>query len=95
VPVEFLTDAQAATYGCYAGPPSTAELDRCFLLDDKARALIESKRLPHPRLGFAVQLTTLLFIGRFLADPTDVPTDVPTEVVDYLAEQLDIADRRV
>ena len=65
-----------------------AELDRCFLLDDKARGLIESKRLPHTRLGFAVQLTTLLFIGRFLADPTDVPT----EVVDYLAEQLDIAD---
>jgi len=88
VPVEFLTDAQAATYGCYAGPPSTAELDRCFLLDDQARGLIESKRLPHTRLGYALQLTTLLFIGRFLADPTDVPT----EVVDYLAEQLDIAD---
>ena len=88
MPVEFLTDAQAATYGCYAAPPSTAELDRCFLLDDKARGLIESKRLPHTRLGYAVQLTTLLFIGRFLADPTDVPT----EVVDYLAEQLDIAD---
>ena len=88
VPVEFLTDAQAATYGSYAGPPSVAELDRCFLLDDKARGLIESKRLPHTRLGYAVQLATLLFIGRFLADPTDVPT----EVVDYLAEQLDIAD---
>lgn len=88
MPVEFLTDAQAATYSCYARPPSVAELDRCFLLDDKARGLIESKRLPHTRLGYAVQLTTLLFIGRFLADPTDVPT----EVVDYLAEQLDIAD---
>jgi hypothetical protein len=88
VPVEFLTDAQAATYGCYADPPSTTELDRCFLLDDKARGLIESKRLPHTRLGYGVQLTTLLFIGRFQADPTDVPT----EVVDYLAEQLDIAD---
>ena len=88
MPVEFLTDAQAATYGCYPRPPSTAELDRCFLLDDKARGLIDSKRLPHTRLGYAVQLTTLLFIGRFLADPTDVPT----EVVDYLAEQLDIAD---
>ena len=86
MPVEFFTDAQAATYGCSARPPSVAELDRCFLLD--ARGLIESKRLPHTRLGFAVQLTTLLFIGRFLADPTDVPT----EVVDYLAEQLDIAD---
>jgi hypothetical protein len=53
VPVEFLTDAQAATYGCYVGAPSVAELDRCFLLDDKARGcfllddkargLIESK----------------------------------------------------
>lgn len=81
MPVEFLTDAQAATYGCYSKPPSAAELDRCFLLDDKACGLIESKRLPHTRLGYAVQLTTLLFIGRFLADPTDVPT----EVVDYLA----------
>jgi hypothetical protein len=88
VPVEFLTDAQSATYGCYACPPSVAELDRYFLLDDKARGLVESKRLPHTRLGYGVQLTTLLFIGTFLADPTDVPT----EVVDYLAEQLDIAD---
>ena len=52
MPVEFLTDAQAATYGSYAGPPSVAELDRCFLLDDKARGLIESKRLPHTRLGY-------------------------------------------
>jgi hypothetical protein len=57
VPVEFLTDAQAATYGCYARPPSVADLDRCFLLDDKARGLIEPKRLPHTRLGYAVQLT--------------------------------------
>jgi hypothetical protein len=28
VPVVFLTDAQAATYGCYARPPSVAGLDR-------------------------------------------------------------------
>ena len=88
VPVEFLTDAQAATYGCYSQPPSPAELDRSFLLDDKARGLIESKRLPHTRLGYALQLSTLMFVGTFLADPTDAPT----EVLDYLAEQLDIAD---
>jgi len=50
--------------------------------------LIEPKRLPHTRLGFAVQVTTLLFLGTFLTDPADVPT----EVVDYLAEQLGIED---
>jgi len=27
-PVAFLTDAQAATYGCYSHRPSPAELDR-------------------------------------------------------------------
>ncbi len=88
MPVEFLTDVQAAMFGRYAGPPSTAELDRFFLLDDKARGLIEPKRLPHTRLGFAVQLTTLLFLGTFVPDPTDVPT----AVVDYLAAQLGIED---
>lgn len=63
-------------------------MDRFFLLDDKALGLIEPKRLPHTRLGCAVQLTTLLFLGTILPDPTDVPT----EVVDYLAEQLGIDD---
>jgi hypothetical protein len=88
VPVEFLTDAQAAAFGRFVGPPSVAELDRYFLLDDKALVLIEPKRLPHRRLGFAVQFTTLRFLGTFLADPIDVPA----AVVDYLAAQLGIAD---
>lgn len=86
--VEFLADAQVAAFGRYAGPLSVAELDRYFFLDDKARGLIASKRLAHTRLGFAVQLTTLGFLGTFLADPIDVPA----QVVDYLAAQLGIAD---
>ncbi|MEP6856062.1 MAG: Tn3 family transposase [Pedococcus sp.] len=86
--VEFLTDAQAAAFGRYAGPLSVAELDRYFFLDDKALGLIAPKRLAHTRLGFAVQLTTLGFLGTFLADPIDVPA----EVVDYLAAQLGISD---
>jgi len=60
VPVEFLTDAQAAMYGYYSHPPSSAELDRSFLLDDKARGLIESKRPPHTRLGWADPRAQLL-----------------------------------
>nr|WP_244405740.1 MULTISPECIES: DUF4158 domain-containing protein [Streptomyces] len=50
--------------------------------------LDKPKRRVHNRLGFAVQMTTVRFLGVFLDDPTDVPA----EVVDYLAEQLGIGD---
>jgi TnpA family transposase len=88
VPVEFLTDEQAAKYAAYDGAPSRTELERFFFLDDVDRALIEPKRRAHNRLGFAVQMTMVRFLGVFLDDPTDVPA----EVVDYLAEQLGVAD---
>ncbi|SDN73945.1 Transposase and inactivated derivatives, TnpA family [Streptomyces wuyuanensis] len=91
MPVEFLTDEQAAAYAAFRGAPSRMELERFFFLDDADRELIEGKRRAHNRLGFAVQLTTARYLGVFLEDPTDVPV----EVVDYLAEQLDIADASV
>ena len=84
--VEFLTDEQAAAYAAYRGAPSRTELERFFFLDDADRELIEPKRRAHNRLGFAVQLTTVRYLGVFLDDPADVPP----EVVDYLAEQLGI-----
>ncbi|WP_031086334.1 Tn3 family transposase [Streptomyces sp. NRRL S-1831] len=88
MPVEFLTVEQAAKYAAYDGAPSRTELERFFFLDDADRALIEPKRRAHNRLGFAVQMTTVRFLGVFLDDPADVPA----EVVDYLAEQLGIGD---
>ncbi|WP_331723218.1 Tn3 family transposase (plasmid) [Streptomyces sp. NBC_00111] len=91
MPVEFLTDEQAAAYAAYRGAPSRTELERFFFLDDADRELIESKRRAHNRLGFAVQLTTARYLGVFLDDPAEVPP----KVVDYLAEQLDIGDPSV
>lgn len=91
MPVEFLTDSQAAAYAAYDGAPSRTELERFFFLDDADRALIEPKRRAHNRLGFAAQLTTARYLGVFLDDPTGVPA----EVADYLAEQLGIADASV
>ena len=88
MPVEFLTDDEAAAYGRYGGAPSQGELDRMFYLDDVDRALVAKRRGDHMRLGFTLQVTTVRYLGMFLQDPLDVPT----VVLERLAGQLEIAD---
>ena len=88
MPVEFLTDAEAHAYGRFSGPPSRPELERAFFLDDLDKELVARRRGDHNRLGFALQLTSVRWLGTFLQDPLEVPR----EVVAYLAGQLDIAD---
>ena len=88
MPVEFLTDEEAASCGRYNEPPPRAELERAFFLDDTDKALIVRRRGDHNRLGFALQLTTVRSMGLFLADPLDVPN----AVLEYLAEQPAVAD---
>lgn len=83
-----MTDEQATAFGSFADDPTRPELERFFFLDDEDRKLIAKRRGDHSRLGFAVQICTVRYVGLFLDDPLAVPWSV----VEHLAEQLEIED---
>jgi len=57
-----------------------------FYLDDDDLEWINLKRRDFTRLGYALQLTTVRFLGTFLEDPAAVPQ----AVVQALAAQVKV-----
>ncbi|EHM3140222.1 Tn3 family transposase [Enterococcus faecalis] len=73
-------------FGIYLGKPSTEQLNQFFYLHEKDLELMDTIRLPATRLGFAIQLGSLRFLGTFISDITTIPQNV----LSYVAIQLNI-----
>ncbi len=89
MPTQFLNKEQRKIYGKYAYAPSPEQLDRYFYLDDRDTDIILKLRGSHNRLGFALQLCTIRFLGTNI---TNLST-VPKSTVNFVAEQLHIRNR--
>jgi hypothetical protein len=86
MPVNFLSDEQNNNYCKFPSLISKEQLDKYFYLDDNDIAIINNCRRDYNRLGYALQLTTVRFLGTFLPNPLDVPK----EVIKSIAKQLEI-----
>jgi TnpA family transposase len=88
MPVSFLSPAQRNNYGRYPDNLSQDIIDNHFFLDDQDCEWIARKRGDFSRLGYALQLATVRFLGTFLTDLADVPQ----AVIERIAFQINITD---
>ncbi|MDQ6838291.1 MAG: DUF4158 domain-containing protein, partial [Actinomycetota bacterium] len=84
---EFLTESQARRYGRFQADPSPEQLERYFSLGPDDLTNIGRRREDWTRLGFAVQLGTVRFLGTFVTGLDETPPSV----VEHMAATLGVS----
>ena len=78
-------------YGEFQTDPSSEQLEAYFTLEPQDLKLLAKCRYKYTKLGMALQLCTLRFLGTFLENPIDVPQSV----VQFLEPQLNYQNVRL
>ena len=86
MPVQFLSEAEHKSLNCFPREISSEDLNRFFLLSERELILLKQQlRAEHNRLGFALQLCCLRYLGFF---PEEL--QLPEQVINYVAQQLNL-----
>lgn len=85
MPVQFLSEAEHKSLNRFPSEVSSEDLNRFFLLSDKELIILKQLRAEHNRLGFALQLCCLRYLGFF---PEEL--QLPESVINYVAQQLQL-----
>lgn len=87
MPTRLWSDAQRERYERPPAIIDDEDIARCFHLDERDRTLIAALRGGHNRLGFALQLGAVRFIGVFPSETDGMPAGVIGTLAGQLGEQ--------
>lgn len=91
MPIHIFTEAERTRLDAFPEEITHDDLITFFTLSEAEREQLPFFSAPYNRLGFAIQLCTLRFMG-FVPE---VLTHIPPAVVEYVAEQIDVEPRLV
>jgi len=77
---ELFPEASVRRWGRYSGTPTDEQLCRFFIVAPGDFERAARARSTATRLGYAVQLCTVRFLGAFLPDPAQTPSTVVAHV---------------
>jgi hypothetical protein len=86
MPVGFLNKTQQAQLSSFPNTINYNDLITYFTLTDQDRQAVPLRSSAKNRLGFAIQLCALRFMGFFIKDMTGVPA----VIIEFLKQQLNL-----